>query len=134
MTYTSTTALKPYEWYEDAQIYVTSANTSLQLYRAPWPSGSYVEIVGARISNIGAASGGHVLMWDQDISNTTPTPVGSAALPRAVFAYGAAAASGVAASTVEYGRDGTPNPPFFGGIALQASTLNVHIDVRLKIK
>jgi hypothetical protein len=129
-----TTGLKPYEWFEDAQVYATSANTSVQLYRAPWPSGRYVEIVGARISNIGAASGGHVVMWDQDLSNTTPTAVGSAALPRAVFGYGAAVASGVGASTVEYGRDGTPNPPFYGGIAFQASTLNVHINLKLRIR
>jgi hypothetical protein len=130
----STTAVKPYEWYEDAQLYVTSANTSLQLYRAPWPSGRYVEIVGARISNVGAGSGGHVIMWDQDLSNSTPTSVGSAALPRAVFGYGAATASGVAASTIEYGRDGTPSPPFFGGIALQTTSTNVHVDLRLKIR
>ena len=129
-----TTAIKPYEWYEDAQVYATSANTSLQLYRAPWPTGRYVEIIGARISNVGAASGGQVVMWDQDLSNTTPTTVGSAAAPRAIFAYGAAAASGVAASTVEYGRDGTPTPAFFGGIAFQASTINVHVNLKLRIR
>lgn len=130
----STTGLKPYEWFEDAQLYVTSASTSLQLYRAPWPSGRYVEIVGARISNIGAASGGHVVMWDQDLSNTTPTSVGSAALPRAVFGYGAATVSGVAATTIEYGRDGTPTPAFFGGIALQTTTLNIHVNLKLRIR
>jgi hypothetical protein len=93
-----------------------------------------VEIVGARISNIGATSGGHVVMWDQDISNSTATAVGSAGAPRAVFGYGAATVSGVAASTVEYGRDGTPNPPFYAGIAFQVSTLNVHVDLKLKIR
>lgn len=110
----------------------TSANADRQLMRASWPINMYAELESIRITN-SVGSGGQVILWDQDLSNTTPTSRGSAGGYLAIFGVNAAGASAVASTTVEYGGAGhAPNPIFYAGIALQASLLNGHISALVR--
>lgn len=123
----------PYSWTQEYNLTVTSANSNQQLMRASWPLNLTAKLLSIRITNTtGDASGGQVVLWDQDLSNTTPATRGSAGGFLAIFGVGAAGASGVAATTIEYGREGGgTTPDFNAGIAVQASRLNTHISIQV---
>ena len=112
----------------------TSGNADRQLMRAPWPIGMYAELEAITVTGQ-IATGGQVILWDQDLSNTTPTTRGSAGGALAIFGVTAAGSSGVASTTVQYGAAGhQPNPKFFAGIACQASILNAHISALVRLR
>lgn len=123
----------PYSWTQEYNLSVTSANADRQLMRASWPLNLTARLLSIRITNTtGDASGGQVVLWDQDLSNTSTTSRGSAGGALAIFGVGAAAASGIAATTVEYGDEaGGPTPDFFAGIACQATRINAHISIQV---
>jgi hypothetical protein len=127
----------PYTYVEEYNLVPTSANADRQLARAPWPLGMYFELLAVRITSQADVSGGQVVMWDQDLSNTTPTTRGSAGGSQvAIFGTNATStgASGVSATTIAFGGpSGGPTPRFYGGIALQATRLNTHISAEVRI-
>ena len=126
----SNEAVYPFSYLDTVNLVVTSANSDRQLYRAPWPLDMYVELLDVRVTN-SLGSGGQIVMWDQDLSNTTPTTVGSAGQALAIFGVGGAAMSGVASATITY--EPGPTPRFYGGIAMQASALNAQISATVRI-
>lgn len=124
-------SLYPFSYYETYNLIVTSAGTNVQLARAPWTQGMYFELLDVRVGNQ-LASAGQVVMWDQDLSNTTPTTRGSAGQALAIYSAGAASASGQAAgiTTAEAG----PTTRFYAGIAMQASVLNAAVSALVRIQ
>lgn len=121
----------PYTFTKTYKLEPTSAGQDRQLMRASWPLGMYAELEAITITGQ-IASAGQVVLWDQDLTNSTPTTRGSAGGALAIFGASAGAASGVGATTVEYGGDGRPKPKFYAGIATQASMLNVHISALVR--
>lgn len=121
----------PYTYTKTYQTTPTSAGADRQLMRASWPLGMYAELEALTVTGQ-LATGAQVVLWDQDLSNTTPTTRGSAGGALAIFGVTAGASSGVAGTTVQYGGDGRPKPKAYGGFAFQASTLNVQISALIR--
>jgi len=122
----------PYSWTEEYSLIFTSASADRQIMRCSWPLNISAKLLSARVTQTtGDASGGQVILWDQDLSNVTPATRGSAGGYLAIFGVvGTVGASGVAATTIEYGNGG-PTPDFDAGIAAQATRLNMHISVEV---
>jgi hypothetical protein len=91
----------------------------------------YFELLDVRVGNQ-LATGGQVLIWDQDLSNTTPTTRGSAGQAIVVLGANAAAVSGVAAGTTAYTAG--PSPRFYAGLAMQASLINTQVSALVRIQ
>jgi hypothetical protein len=126
----------PYTYHDTLQLMPTSASADRQLGRAPWPLNQYWELESLTITNSdGSASGGQIVLWDQDLTNTTPSTRGSAGGYLAAFGVGAAAASGVASTTIVYNQEGNaPRPKFYAGIAMQASRLNILVSAKVRVR
>lgn len=125
------TDARPFSYFETYNVVVTSAGMNQQLMRAPWPLDMYVELIAVKTAN-SLASAGQLVMWDQDLSNTTPTTRGSAGQALAVFEAGAAPFSGQAAN-VDEGAHFIPATRFYGGIACQASVINMGVSFTVRI-
>jgi hypothetical protein len=118
-----------YGYYDDFEAVVVSAGTNTQIMRAPWPKNQYIRLDSIRVTNT-IGSGSQILLWDQDLSNTTPTTRGSAGQALYVLTVGGASFSGQQGTTVtEQGLD----IKFYGGIACQGATVNMNIAVRAQI-
>ena len=125
------TDTRPFSYFETYNVVVTSAGMSQQIMRAPWPLDMYAELITVKTSN-SIASAGQLVLWDQDLSNTTPTTRGSAGQALQVFEAGAASFSGQAAN-VDEGANVIPTTRFYGGIACQASVINMGVSVVVRI-
>lgn len=124
---------EPFTWEDTASVRVTSANSTFQLARMPWadPVNKYGRLKKVTITNLDGA-GATVHMWDQDQSSSTPTTRGSAGTALVVLGVGAAAASGLGATTAVFGEKDLPAEPFLGGISVQATRINVHISATIQ--
>ena len=124
---------EPFTWRETYSVVVTSANSNFQLARMPWadPINKIGRLKKVTISNLDGA-GATVHMWDQDLSSSTPTTRGSAGTALVVLGAGGAGASGVGATTVAWGEKDLPSTPFLGGMALQATRINVAISAEVE--
>ena len=123
------TDARPFSYFETYELTVTSASSDRQLMRAPWPIDMYAELIEVKISN-SVGSAGQVVMWDQDLSNSTPTTRGSAGQALVIVAAGAAAFSGQSAASNE---DPGLATRFYGGCALQATIVNMQIQASFRI-
>lgn len=121
----------PYTYTKTYQTTPTSAGADRQLMRASWPIGMWAELESITITSQ-IASGGQVVLWDQDLSNTTPTSRGSAGGALAIFGAPAGAVSAVSATTTQFGGDGRPKPKAYAGFAFQATQLNLHISALIR--
>lgn len=129
MTDISTTDARPFSYFETYELTVTSASADRQIMRAPWPIDMYAELISVSVSNP-LASAGQVVMWDQDLSNSTPTTRGSAGQALAVFSIGGAAFSGQSSTGT---ISSPPQTRFYGGIACQASIVNMGLAVTVRL-
>lgn len=102
------------------KILIDSASTNKQLVRGPWPIGSKLairKIVASNTSGLPVT----IVMWDQDLSSTSLTPVsrGSALDPLIVVGVGATNTSGSVVTT-NIGAN-LPVVEFEAGVAVQAT-------------
>lgn len=121
---------------EEYTLNVLSANTSMQLARAPWPSpvNKKMQMMQINVSpQAGASIGTQVVIWDQDLSNSTPPTRGSAGGALLVIGAVGSAASGTATVTTVLSETQTVEQQFIAGVALQATTVNVNIAASFKI-
>jgi len=121
---------------EDYTLNILSANTSYQLARAPWPSpiNKKMQLLQINVTpTVGTGLGSQVVIWDQDLSNSTPPTRGSAG--GAILTIGAtgSAVSGTATATTALSEIQTVEHTFIAGVAMQATTVNVNVAATLKI-
>lgn len=118
---------EPFTYTLTKKVTGTSANLNFQLTRVPWadPFNLTYHLKEIHITNPDGAAG-QVLLWDQDLSNTTPASRGSASVDGAVYVAGVAASgsSGTGLTAVIT----LANPlKFDAGIAMQVSKLNMTV-------
>jgi len=121
---------------EDYSINILSANTSMQLARAPWPSpvNKKMQLLQINVTpTAGTALGSAVVLWDQDLSNSTPPTRGSAGGAILTFGATGSAASGTASITSSLSEIQTVEHQFIAGVAIQATTINVNVAATFKI-
>jgi hypothetical protein len=120
---------------ETYSVLVLSGASNFQLMRAPWPSpvNKMAYLLNVMITPQGGGSGAQVVMWDQDLSNSTPPTRGSAGGAILILGAGASSFSGVATNTTTYSTLQMTHEPFVGGIAMQASQINTLVSARVKI-
>jgi len=113
----------PYAETEVVSATIASAATNTQIAKMPWPNpaagkGSLHKIY---VSN-SQATAAVVVLWDQDLSDATPTARGSAAAP--LFRINVPASSDVMVPS-----DRLPEVWFQAGIAAQSSQVSCFISV-----
>lgn len=119
---------RPFSYRQAHVKIIASGDTDYQIARMPWQTPVQKPGVIRKLAVTNNASGvtGNLIIWDQDISNTTPPTAGSAGAALISLALPAAGASGAGGTTV-YTSDQLPELYFIGGIAAQASTDSVTV-------
>lgn len=115
----------------------TSAALTFMIARAPWasPVNKKFQLVSLVATNsaTGAENQGEVILWDQDLSNSTPPTAGSAGAALVRLGVNASAASGVGAVTNVLSTNECPPREFIGAITGQSSLINVHLAITVKV-
>lgn len=113
-----------------------SAASNFMIARAPWasPVNKKFQLVSlAATTRAGSGLQSEIILWDQDLSNTTPPTAGSAGGALIRFGAAANAASGAGAVTTVLAHDVCPPREFIGAITGQSSIINVHLAVTVKV-
>lgn len=118
---------------------ITSGNVDTLITRAPWPNGAnrYYVLRKATAVNSTLSGGGAIVLWDQDLSSTTPAGRGSGASPLYSIPVTGAIISGIgsnAASTAtRVGLETAPRIAFYAGITAQGP-INSQIALELEVR
>lgn len=114
----------------------TSAASDFMVARAPWASPvgkkfQLVSVVATNRNQNGLSS--RVILWDQDLSNSTPPTAGSAGAALVELGVTAGGTSGGGGVTTSLSNDICEPQEFIGAITGQSSLLNVHLAVTVKV-
>jgi hypothetical protein len=121
---------------EEYSTTILSASTNYQLARAPWPSPVNKKIVLQKIwitSQTPSSLGAQLVIWDQDLSNSTPPTRGSAGGATLILGAQGGSVSGVSAATMLISETQNTEKEFIGGFAMQSSIVNVNVSATFKI-
>lgn len=114
-----------------ASLLVPTANTNTQLMLVNWKKGRKVKLKKVIISNR-SANRGRVVIWDQDLSDSSVPATGSATAPLLELGVDAVATAGIGSATAKYAEYELPSIEFQAGIALQVSEANMFIAVEVE--
>lgn len=130
----SVMSITPFTYRVSKTLRITSANSNFQLSRAPWPDpvNRIYRIKQLVISNPSGAAA-QVVIWDQDLSNSTPVARGSAGGALINVGVAASGASGTYSAAEKFDEGQLPDVFFQGGIAVQANQINVAIAAELEV-
>jgi len=115
---------------------VLSANTNFQLARSPWPAPVNKKMVLQKLSvtnTLPSSLGGQIVIWDQDLSNSTPPTRGSAGGAILTVGVQAGSVSGVTATTMLISETQCPEESFIGGLAMQSTLVNTTVSATFRI-
>ena len=123
----------PFSWRKPKSARITSANSTFQLTRVPWadPVNKRARIVSLNVANLNGVST-TLHLWDSDESSATPVKRGSAGAALIVVGVPAAVASGVGAGELVIGEGDLTKEVFNGGIAMQATQINVQVSAEIE--
>lgn len=103
-----------------------ASGTAAQLIRGAWPINQKIEINKIIVTNLSGLPG-TLLVWDQDLSNTSAVGFGSSTAPLLTIPYGTVAGSGLVAVQTILSEAQLPFLEFEAGIAIQSPNLGTHV-------